>query len=213
MPQLAPLLLGLLLAAYWGRVVLLVRKIRRQTGQSANYMPREPVGRALRLLWNPVVVLWIADPWLVAWLPAHMVPAVLRPLGAWPWLVWPGVAVAAGAFGATLVCWKRMGRSWRMGINPDEKTNLIVTGPYAYLRHPIYALSGLMMLGSMAVVPSPVLLAAGVIHILLLRWEAAREESYLLATHGEAYAAYQRATGRFVPWPGRKYRVGEAERE
>ena len=66
-----------------------------------------------------------------------------------------GVVITAAALAATLVCWKRMGRDWRMGIDPAERTRLIVTGPYAYVRHPIYALSQLMMLGTVIAVPAP----------------------------------------------------------
>ena len=31
-----------------------------------------------------------------------------------------------------------MGRSWRMGIDPAEKTSLVTRGPYRWMRHPIY---------------------------------------------------------------------------
>jgi protein-S-isoprenylcysteine O-methyltransferase Ste14 len=51
-----------------------------------------------------------------------------------------------------------MGKSWRMGINPNEKTQLIVSGPYAYIRHPIYAIQSLMLLASMILLPSPLML-------------------------------------------------------
>jgi len=92
-----------------------------------------------------------------------------------------------------------MGRSWRMGINPDDKTQLVITGPYAYLRHPIYALSSLLMLCTMVIVPSPAMIVVGCTHLLLLQWEARREEKYLTALHGNTYANYARRTGRFVP--------------
>ena len=86
-----------------------------------------------------------------------------------------------------------------MGIDPDEKTALIATGPYALVRHPIYALSQVMMLATMAIVPSMLMLAAGIVHIGLLQWEAKREERYLLAVHGTVYADYCRQVGGFLP--------------
>ena len=86
-----------------------------------------------------------------------------------------------------------------MGINPEEKTQLIVSGPYAYLRHPIYSLQSLLMLTSFVVVPSPLMAAVVILLLLLLQWEAAREEKHLVQQHGEAYAEYQRHVGRFIP--------------
>ena len=107
--------------------------------------------------------------------------------------------IAIAAFIATLICWKKMGKSWRMGINPDDKTQLIITGPYSFVRHPIYALSSLLMICTVVILPSPIMLVCGVIHIAFLNWEASREELYLVRLHGEDYAGYARRTGRFFP--------------
>ncbi len=82
---------------------------------------------------------------------------------------------------------------------PALAARLVVTGAYAFLRHPIYALSSLLMLCTMAILPSPAMLAVGAVHLALLQWEARREESYLLGVHGAAYADYAARTGRF--WP------------
>jgi protein-S-isoprenylcysteine O-methyltransferase Ste14 len=107
--------------------------------------------------------------------------------------------IALLAFLLTLLCWKKMGISWRMGIDPTEKTQLITTGPYSRIRHPIYALSSLLMLATVAAIPSPAMLLVAATHLFLLQLEARREESYLAITHGPAYSEYQRRTGRFIP--------------
>lgn len=203
MNNIPSLAIGLIMLAYWGRVVRLTWKIRKQTGQSANYFPREPVGLVLRILWNPAVLVWIAHPIYSALSKKH--PGFMNRFysqGIWDWMI---LAVAIAAFVGTLVCWKKMGKSWRMGINPGETTQLIITGPYAYIRHPIYALSSLLMLCSMTIVPTPLMLIAGAIHLLLLQWEARREEQYLITKHGAVYETYMKATGRFIPIPGKTY--------
>lgn len=197
MQNLPALILGLVLLAYWGRVIRLTIKARRRTGRAGNFIPRERLGRWLRFVWNPVVAAWIALPLVVAL--SRRLPWVLQP---WPVHVavrWAALAVALAAFAATLVCWRRMGRNWRMGIDPGEKTELVVTGPYAYVRHPIYGLSSLLMLASFVVVPSPAMAVVAVAHLLLLQWEARREERYLTQVHGQVYADYARHTGRFFP--------------
>ena len=191
------LALGVILAIYWSRVIRMVIKHRRRTGRDANFVPPEPLGRAVRVLWYPVVVAWVAHPFINACLrrpPALLVPVLQRePLAA------VGLILAASALAGSWVCWKRMGKSWRMGIDPNEATQLIVSGPYAYVRHPIYALSSLLMIAAVMVLPSPMMLALAIIHLCFLQWEALREERHLLIISGEQYAAYASRVGRFLP--------------
>jgi protein-S-isoprenylcysteine O-methyltransferase Ste14 len=98
-----------------------------------------------------------------------------------------------------------------MGIDPSERTTLVFTGPYAWVRHPIYALSLMMMLATMLALPSPLMLTAGVTHLALLVWEARREEHYLAALHGATYRQYCSRVGRFVPRSESKKAVGSYE--
>ena len=98
-----------------------------------------------------------------------------------------------------------MGTSWRMGIDPNDKTQLIFSGPYAFVRHPIYGLSSLIMIATLAAVPSPLMILAGVVHLALLQWEARREEHYLIQLHGDEYRNYRQRTGRFFPRSFRAY--------
>jgi protein-S-isoprenylcysteine O-methyltransferase Ste14 len=191
-----PLLAGLIVAFYWGRVIKLVVKTRQQTGQSAHFLPPEPLGRAIRIVWYPTVGLWILVPLVTALSdePAWLTP---HPL---PWLVaWIAAAVCVVALALTMVCWKRMGRDWRMGIDPNEKNRLIISGPYAIVRHPIYALSQVLVIATMLTNPSTGMIVVAVLHMLFLQWEARREERHLLNAHGEAYAHYMRTVGRFLP--------------
>jgi len=195
--RIPPLIIGLVMLAYWARVIRLVLKAKRKTGRGAGLVPTEPLGRALRLAWYPAVALWIIYP--ITYALSRELPAFFRPYPLPQGVAWGATLVALVAFGATLVCWKKMGGSWRMGIDPNEKTRLILTGPYAYVRHPIYALSSLLMLMTIVILPSPLMLIIGTIHITLIQWEASREEKYLIGLHGDAYARYRASVGRMIP--------------
>jgi protein-S-isoprenylcysteine O-methyltransferase Ste14 len=198
MPYLPALAIAIILGTYWARVLKMVLKARKREGRdAANFVPRERLGRALRIIWYPTVTLWVVLPWIHA-----LVDALPRPLALMhrdPFIAWPAVAVALAALAITWVCWKRMGKSWRMGIDPNAPTSLVVTGPYAYVRHPIYALSSLLMLATAVALPSWVMLVLAILHIAFLQWEARREERYLLELHGQEYAGYMSRTGRFIP--------------
>lgn len=204
-------LLGVIVGFYWARVLRLVRKTRRATGASAQLVPAEPLGRAVRVVWYPTVVLWVGCPWLVLARPgweyvSPLVALLFTPLvpsvGLAIALAGMGLLAAAAALGGTLVCWRRMGRSWRMGINPGERTELIVSGPYAYVAHPIYALQQALVVSSLCVMPTFAMLFVAIVEIAFLHWEAAREEKHLAAVHGPVYAAYRGRVGRFVPRVG-----------
>ena len=210
MPNLPSLIIAVILTAYWGRVVRLVYKTRKNTGHGANFAPPEPVGRLLRFIWVPLVGIWIIHPYITAFTATDHLPRPLQPLFLSAGLSWSAAAVAALALAGTLICWKKMGKSWRMGIDPAEKTQLIFTGPYAYVRHPIYALSSLLMLATLAAVPSPLMLATAATHLLLLQWEARREENHLAAHHGQSYLDYCRQVGRFLPRSLQPYQPGGA---
>jgi protein-S-isoprenylcysteine O-methyltransferase Ste14 len=201
------LIAALIITAYWARAMRLAYKIRKQTGNAANFTPPEDLGRKIRLLWRPLVVIWIVHFFINAFTAEQKLPLLLRPLAQNQTISWLSVALLASGLAATLLCWKRMGKSWRMGINPDEKTQLIVSGPYAYVRHPIYAIQSLMLLASMALLPSPLMLVSCLLMITFLQWEARREEKYLVIHHGEGYVDYCRQTGGFVPRSFRPFRA------
>jgi len=195
-----PLLLGLIVGFYWGRVIKLVRKTRLATGKSAHLFPPELLGKIIRFVWYPTVVLWIVVPLFTG---LGVLDSSLGRLFTPVFTSLPVHAIATLVAGAalyfTMICWRRMGRDWRMGIDPNEQNNLIVTGPYAYVRHPIYALSQLLMLASVVTLPTPLMIVVGVIHIAFLNWESIREERHLTHVHGRAYTDYMRSTGRFLP--------------
>jgi protein-S-isoprenylcysteine O-methyltransferase Ste14 len=195
--QLPALLVGLIVAAYWARVLRMARKIRRLAGHSANVIPPEPIGQFIRIIWFPITFLWIAIPLTVPFMQSRL--WILRPLYDLPVLQWAGFCVAGIAFALTWICWKKMGKSWRMGIDPNETTSLIVTGPYAYIRHPIYALSSVLMLATVAAEPVPILIAVAVVHLIFLQLEARREERHQARVHGQMYLDYCAKTGGFIP--------------
>jgi protein-S-isoprenylcysteine O-methyltransferase Ste14 len=212
------LLIGILVAIYWARVLHLARKIRRRTGHTANVIPAEKSGRVTRVIWFPVVILWILIPtfssfplpWYSGggsgWGPTlqKAIEITFTPFFDSPALQFVSLLIAFAAFFLTWICWQRMGKSWRMGIDPAEKTSLITTGPYARIRHPIYALSSLLMIATALAIPSPLMLLVAGTHLILLQLEARREEKYLIATHGNIYTEYLNRSTRFVPKLKRK---------
>lgn len=204
------LIIGIVVLVYWSRVLMMVRRSRKKAGHGANLVPPEPLGRILRIVWMPVILLWIMLP-LVAFIAKRpeRYPATIRPIFRTFWLPsgmgWMAAIVAIICLLATFVCWQRMGSSWRMGIDPQDKTQLVFSGPFAFVRHPIYGLSSMLMLATLLAVPNVLMFATGGVHLILLQWEAHREEMHLIKIHGDEYLQYSRHTGRFFPRSFRAY--------
>ena len=106
----------------------------------------------------------------------------------------------AGTFYAQLA----MGSSWRIGVDPGERTELVTGGIFTLCRNPIYTFMVIAWIGFALLVPTWLVATAGVLLVVGLQIQVRLvEEPHLLRTHGEPYAAYARRVGRFVPGLGR----------
>lgn len=92
-------------------------------------------------------------------------------------------------------------RPGNFNIRPDPKPGgrLIETGPYRYIRHPMYLAVLLIGIGAALADPRPWRLAALVALALVLHIKATVEERAMLARH-PGYAAYRARTARLVPF-------------
>ena len=115
-----------------------------------------------------------------------------------------GLILALGGIGATFYAQVAMGTSWRIGVDPAERTALVTSGPFALVRNPIFAAMLPTALGLTLLVPSWIALAglAGLVVALELQVRVV-EEPYLLQAHGTEYATYASRVGRFLPGVGR----------
>ena len=115
-----------------------------------------------------------------------------------------GAALAVAGVLATFATQLAMGTSWRIGVDESERTDLVTTGPFALGRNPIFTAMATTGLGLALMVPNPVALFGLVLLLVALQLQVrVVEESYLVRTHGQSYAAYAATVGRFVPGLGR----------
>ncbi|HVE69158.1 MAG TPA: isoprenylcysteine carboxylmethyltransferase family protein [Solirubrobacteraceae bacterium] len=115
-----------------------------------------------------------------------------------------GLALFAAGLSGTVASQAAMGRSWRIGTDPQERTDLVTGGPFRLVRNPIYSALIPTLLGLALLVPGA--LALGSVAVFALATELqvrAVEEPHLLRVHGREYADYAARVGRFVPGVGR----------
>jgi protein-S-isoprenylcysteine O-methyltransferase Ste14 len=120
-----------------------------------------------------------------------------------------GLALAIGGIAGTFFAQVAMGTSWRIGVDPGERTELVTSGPFALVRNPIFAAMLPTALGLALLVPSWVAFVGliGLATALELQVRVV-EEPYLLNRHGDAYSGYAARVGRFVPGVGRLRKTG-----
>jgi len=120
------------------------------------------------------------------------------------WLHVIGIALAGGGGIAVFLAQLGMGASWRIGVDREERTDLVTGGWFSLVRNPIYSAMILGWLGFALMVPTWLGFAAAVIIAAGLELQVrAVEEPYLIRTHAEAYRDYASRVGRFVPGIGR----------
>lgn len=110
-----------------------------------------------------------------------------------------GVIIQAGF--VLLAVWARrhLGRNWSAEVRIAVGHQLIRTGPYRFLRHPIYtAMLGMFLGTAIASSQYHALLALALLFVAYLR-KTRLEEKILRQTFGAEYDAYRRDTWALVP--------------
>jgi protein-S-isoprenylcysteine O-methyltransferase Ste14 len=97
-----------------------------------------------------------------------------------------------------------MGDSWRVGVDPAERTELVTDGPFALVRNPIFAAMIPFFAGIALLAPNALTIAGAVLLVAALELQIRFvEEPHLSRVHGQSYDDYAARVGRFVPGVGR----------
>ena len=105
------------------------------------------------------------------------------------------------ALGIGLAIWARVfiGRNWSPRPAMKENHELVTTGPYAYVRHPIY--TGIL-LAALGTALTGTVFAIGVVVLtsIVFRSRIGKEEKIMLELFPNEYPVYQARTKRLVPF-------------
>jgi protein-S-isoprenylcysteine O-methyltransferase Ste14 len=175
----------LLFAAFWLSTALGSKKSSRTETSAERLGHIAFMAAAFFLLYDPA-------PQFLNWLNRSFVPDER-------WVAWLGAWLTLA--GVLFAVWARatIGKDWSAEVQIKEGHELIRSGPYAHIRHPIYTGILLAVAGSaLSIGEYRALIALAIMCIGFAR-KAKKEESFLAAQFGPAFAEHRRRTGFFLP--------------
>ncbi|KLU24581.1 isoprenylcysteine carboxyl methyltransferase [Caballeronia mineralivorans PML1(12)] len=113
---------------------------------------------------------------------------------------WLGLAVVVAGLSFSVWGRRHLGSNWSVSVTLKDGHELVRSGPYALVRHPIYSGCLLAIAGSALVCAEP----RGVIGFALifasLAYKVRVEERWLSEYFGDPYRTYRREVRALVPW-------------
>jgi protein-S-isoprenylcysteine O-methyltransferase Ste14 len=115
------------------------------------------------------------------------------------WIAW--LAAAMTVLGVLFAIWARvhLGKYWSSTVALKSEHQLIRTGPYARIRHPIYTGIIFAIAGTGLAVGRYAAILALVIYVVAFWFKARKEEALLAGEFGPAFNEHRRGTGFFLP--------------
>ena len=120
------------------------------------------------------------------------------------WLHTAGIAVTFIGIVLTVAAQSSMGESWRIGVDADERTELVTDGAFRLVRNPIFTAMLITATGLAMIIPNVISILGLVALVVALEVQVRLvEEPYLRTVQGAEYRAYAQSAGRFAPGIGR----------
>lgn len=180
-------------------MILPTWRVKKQTGKNAFVVPKDDsaagfIGKIFRLLFLMAFVALAVHAFFPGYekylLPAYFMENEI--------VMWIGMAILHISLLIIVVAQIQMARSWRIGFDEKEKTELVEKGLFRISRNPIFLGMVLTMLGLFLVLPNAVTLLAMVMTYVVLQIQIRMEEEYLRKVQGEEYLDYLRRVRRWI---------------
>lgn len=136
----------------------------------------------------PILAFLIHPPWLG--FSVMPLPDYLRLLG-----------IPLGLVSLILIVWmfRHLGHNVTKTSMPRENATLVMTGPYRWIRHPLYTFSGFLFIAFALLTSSWLIIVSGIIGYSIIALRTRLEEQRLIDKFGDRYRNYMKRTGRFFP--------------
>jgi protein-S-isoprenylcysteine O-methyltransferase Ste14 len=136
------------------------------------------------------VIAYLISPRSMAW----------ASLGLSPLLRWLGVALGIVAVPTVYWVLSTLGSNVSETVLTKERHELVTSGPYRFVRHPLYVVGICLFLSVGLMAANAFILLWTLLTLIAVRsLVVPREEAELVAKFGEDYRRYQKMTGSLLP--------------
>ena len=105
---------------------------------------------------------------------------------------------------AGLLSWsgaRALGRQWRIDAGLSSDHELVMSGPYRVLRHPIYSSMLCVLFGTgFMITPLPLLVLSTLVFIVGTEIRVRIEDRLLASRFGDRFRDYQRSVAAYIPF-------------
>ena len=141
------------------------------------------------------LILWLT-PFVYLINPAWM---VWSKIGLPEWVRWLGVILGVAAVLGIYWLFSSIGS----GITPTSATRkehqLVTTGPYRWVRHPLYTIGSSLFLAFGTMADNWFIMVLGMLAFIGMASRTPKEEANLIEKFGDEYREYMQRTGRYLP--------------
>jgi protein-S-isoprenylcysteine O-methyltransferase Ste14 len=168
----------------------------RKHGREENTLKKREEGLAskiaglLGMIGFISILVYTINPLWLAW------AALPLPL----WLRWAGIGLALLGFALLQWAQNTLGKNWSDMPRMIKEQSLVTSGPYRFIRHPIYT-AFVLILGSTLLISANWLIGLAWLGMTILELGSRIqfEEGLMLEYFGAQYREYMKHTGRLLP--------------
>lgn len=112
--------------------------------------------------------------------------------------VWVGLGLLHLSFIIIFIAQRNMANEWRIGIDNENKVNLITKGLFGISRNPIFLGVLIVFVGMFLIIPNAVTLVILISGFIVIQVQVRLEEEFLIKQLGDEYIDYMKNVKRWL---------------
>lgn len=140
--------------------------------------------------------IWVIGSFIYIWKP-NLMQWTRIPIPSW--IRWLGGIITISGMTLEFSTQISLGRNYTTTLHIREEQSLVTSGPYRYVRHPMYTALFMVGVGLGLLSTSWYFLLPFIGTGIMVALRIQREENAMIAKFGDEYIQYMQRTGRFFP--------------